>query len=111
MASRDFEEGEMVLEDNPVGLSPLQVMDGARVRLTIALSWYLDLCKTWQEGRGTRTPTSQKSSHDVITSKNKSSSGTNYPNMLSLLYFVTMFNPPGIGTHVPPVFQAVRTCS
>ena len=69
VASRDFEEGEMVLEDNPVGLSPLQVMDGARVRLTIALSWYLDLCKTWQEGEGgTRTPNSLKTSHDFINS-------------------------------------------
>ena len=61
VASRDFEESEMVLEDNPVGLSPLQVMDGARFRLTIIiLELVLIFAKRGKKGRGTRTPTSLK---------------------------------------------------
>ena len=61
VASRDFEEGEMVLEDNPVGLSPLQVMDGARFRLTIIiLELVLIFAKRGKKGRGARTPTSLK---------------------------------------------------
>ena len=61
VASRDFEEGEMVLEDNPVGLSPLQVMDGARFRLTIIiLELVLIFAKRGKKGRDTRTPTSLK---------------------------------------------------
>ena len=61
VASRDFEEGEMVLEDNPVGLSPLQVMDGARFRLTIIiLELVLILAKRGKKERGTRTTPNSK---------------------------------------------------
>ena len=39
MAVRDLEPGELVMEDNPVGLSPLQVI----LSLSLYLSLYLSL--------------------------------------------------------------------